>query len=72
MKIAIYTRVSTADQNQELQLRELQDYAGRHGWQAQEIYSDTISGASTSRPALNRLMDDARARDEFLRLADGV
>src|SRR5262249_8971102 len=62
MKIAIYTRVSTADQNQELQLRELQDYASRHGWQVQEIYSDTISGASTSRPALNRLMDDARAR----------
>jgi hypothetical protein len=30
MKVAIYVRVSTVDQNQELQLRELQDYATRH------------------------------------------
>src|SRR5262245_12329992 len=62
MRVGIYVWVSTADQNQELQLRELQDYAARHGWQAQEINSDTINGASTSRPALNRLMDDARVR----------
>jgi DNA invertase Pin-like site-specific DNA recombinase len=30
MKVAIYVRVSTPDQNQELQLRELEDYATRH------------------------------------------
>jgi putative DNA-invertase from lambdoid prophage Rac len=62
MKVAIYVRVSTADQNQELQLRELQDYATRHQWEIIHVYQDTISGASASRPGLNQLMDDARAR----------
>jgi hypothetical protein len=33
VKVAIYVRVSTADQNQELQLRELQEYATRHQWE---------------------------------------
>jgi DNA invertase Pin-like site-specific DNA recombinase len=33
MKVAIYARVSIADQNQELQLRELQDYATRRQWE---------------------------------------
>ena len=62
MKVAIYVRVSTADQNQELQLRELQDYAIRHQWEIVQIYQDTISGSSVSRPGLNQLMEDARAR----------
>jgi len=31
MRAAIYTRVSTADQNPELQLREIQDYAAGAG-----------------------------------------
>jgi DNA invertase Pin-like site-specific DNA recombinase len=54
--------VSTADQNPELQLREIQDYADRQGWQIVETYQDTISGAKASRPGLNRLMGDAMAR----------
>ena len=62
MRAAIYTRVSTADQNPELQLRELQEYAKRQGWEVTEIYQDVISGAKGSRPGLNHLMEDARAR----------
>ena len=62
MQVAIYARVSTADQNHELQIRELEDYAARHGWTIVERYQDTISGAKSSRPELNRLMADARAR----------
>src|SRR4030095_3727022 len=62
MKAAIYTRVSTADQNSELQLRELQEYASRQGWEVIKTYQDVISGAKASRPGLNRLMDDAQAR----------
>ena len=62
MRVGLYLRVSTADQNQELQLRELQEYATRHQWEIAQIYQDTISGASVSRPKLNRLMEDARAR----------
>ena len=62
MKAAIYTRVSTADQNPELQLREIQDYATRQGWEIVDTYQDVISGAKASRPGLGQLMLDARAR----------
>jgi DNA invertase Pin-like site-specific DNA recombinase len=62
VRAAIYTRVSTADQNAELQLRELSDYAARQGWEITETYQDVISGAKASRPGLNRLMEDASMR----------
>ena len=62
MRVGLYLRVSTADQNQELQLRELQEYAARHQWEIAQTYQDTVSGVSASRPGLNQLMDDARAR----------
>ena len=61
-RAAVYARVSTAEQNSELQLREIQDYAARQGWEIVETFQDTISGAKASRPGLNRLMADARAR----------
>jgi DNA invertase Pin-like site-specific DNA recombinase len=62
MKAAIYTRVSTSDQNDVLQLRQVQDLATRQGWQIAEFYQDVASGAKASRPGLNRLMADAMAR----------
>jgi DNA invertase Pin-like site-specific DNA recombinase len=62
MRAAIYTRVSTADQNSELQIRELQEYVARQGWTITNSYEDVISGAKASRPGLNRLMEDAAAR----------
>jgi DNA invertase Pin-like site-specific DNA recombinase len=62
LKAAIYTRVSTADQNSEMQVRDLREYAARQGWNTTEVYQDVISGAKASRPGLNRLMDDARER----------
>jgi DNA invertase Pin-like site-specific DNA recombinase len=62
LKTAIYTRVSTADQNPELQLRDLEEYATRQGWEIIETYQDIISGAKASRPGLARLMADAAAR----------
>ena len=62
MRAAIYTRVSTADQNPELQLREIQDHATRQGWEIVETYQDIVSGAKASRPGLNRLTADAMAR----------
>jgi DNA invertase Pin-like site-specific DNA recombinase len=55
-------QVSTADQNPELQLRELQEYASRQDWEVIEIYQDVVSGAKASRPGLNRPMEDAAAR----------
>ena len=63
MRIAIYCRVSTTDQNCELQLRELRDYAGRQEWQVFQEYVDHgVSGAKAVRPALGRLMADARLK----------
>jgi putative DNA-invertase from lambdoid prophage Rac len=63
MKIAIYARVSTTDQNCERQLTELREYAGRRGWEIAGEYVDTgWSGAKTSRPQLDKLMADARQR----------
>jgi putative DNA-invertase from lambdoid prophage Rac len=62
MKAAIYARVSTSDQNCEMQLRELREYLGRRGWDPAGEYIDAgFSGAKTSRPQLDRLMVDARA-----------
>jgi len=63
MRVRVYVRVSTADQRCELQVRELREYAERRRWQIAEIYEDVSSGAKTSRPALNRLIADAEARN---------
>jgi putative DNA-invertase from lambdoid prophage Rac len=62
MTVRAYVRVSTAEQNCELQVRELREYAERQGWKIAEIYEDLSSGARASRAALNRLITDAEAR----------
>jgi putative DNA-invertase from lambdoid prophage Rac len=63
MKIALYARVSTADQNCQMQLRELREYAAARKWTIYAEYVDTgWSGAKASRPELNRLMADVRKR----------
>jgi DNA invertase Pin-like site-specific DNA recombinase len=65
MKAAVYARVSTTDQNCEMQLQELREYVARRGWAAAGEYVDTgFSGVKASRPALDRLMT-AAARREF-------
>jgi hypothetical protein len=63
MRVAIYARVSTADQSCEMQLRELREYTQRRGWTTAGEYVDTgWSGAKASRPELDRLMRDASMR----------
>lgn len=63
LSAAIYARVSTQDQNCEMQVRELREYVGRRGWQVVGEYVDTgWSGAKASRPGLYRLMKDAAMR----------
>jgi DNA invertase Pin-like site-specific DNA recombinase len=62
-RVALYARVSTRDQNCELQLHELRQYAERRGWHIVGEYVDRgVSGAKDSRPQLNRLMADAHRR----------
>lgn len=63
MKVAIYARVSTSDQNCEAQLRELRNFSEKMNWDIFAEYVDTgFSGAKVSRPALNELMSDASMR----------
>lgn len=62
--VALYARVSTLDKGQdpELQLRELRAYAAAQGLVVFEEYVEHgVSGAKDSRPALNRMMSDAKA-----------
>ena len=61
MKTALYARVSTLDQNPENQIIQLKEYVNnRPELEIVEIYKDRISGVKDTRPALDRLMQDAR------------
>ena len=64
MKVGIYVRVSTADRGQdpELQLKPLREYAKAREWMPFEYADVGESGASQKRPALDRLLGDARKR----------
>jgi DNA invertase Pin-like site-specific DNA recombinase len=59
---AVYSRVSTLDQQPENQLAELRTYCDRRGWAATEYVDHGVSGAKEKRPALDRLVADARRR----------
>jgi DNA invertase Pin-like site-specific DNA recombinase len=62
VKTAIYARVSTADQTNAIQIRELKEYVERRGWDLAGVYQDQMSGAKASRPGLDQLIADARRR----------
>src|SRR6266702_1109518 len=65
MKVAIYARVSTANNGQDptMQTRELREYAEHRGWKLAGEYVDVgISGSKEKRPELDRLMADAHRR----------
>jgi DNA invertase Pin-like site-specific DNA recombinase len=66
MKAAIYARVSTRDKGQDLntQLLPLREYAQRRGFQVVQEYTDHgVSGSKDRRPALDKLMKSAQARE---------
>lgn len=59
-RVAVYVRVSTADQNADLQRTELAEYCAFRKWEIVSVYSDVMSGSKDRRPALNQLMVDAK------------
>jgi DNA invertase Pin-like site-specific DNA recombinase len=60
MRVALYLRVSTTDQDPESQGREVRAFVAAHGWETVETYQDVgISGARARRPGLDRLVKDA-------------
>jgi DNA invertase Pin-like site-specific DNA recombinase len=65
VRVAIYARVSTANNGQDptMQTRELREYAERRGWSVFAEYVDIgISGTKETRPELDRLMADTHRR----------
>jgi len=62
-RVALYARVSTSEQRVEPQLHALHSYAGARGLDvAGEYLDEDISGDKDRRPALDRLLSDARRR----------
>ena len=61
-RIAIYARVSTQSQSTEQQLFTLREVANRTNSNIVSEYTDTISGATDSRPGLDALLLAARQR----------
>lgn len=59
-RVALYVRVSTGEQNADLQVNELTEYAQFRRWETVETYTDKMSGAKDRRPSLDRLMADAK------------
>ena len=63
-RVALYVRVSTADQTVANQQRELEAVALRHGWEVVEVSADQgVSGAKDRRPALDRLRQGIVRKD---------
>ena len=62
MKVALYARVSKADESQdpENQLLRLRAYAKDRNHETYEEYIDKASGADPNRPSLERMLADAR------------
>ena len=62
MRAAIYYRVSTGDQSPRMQIKELRAFAKKRKFKVAGEYLDTASGAAKSRPELDRMLADVRAR----------
>jgi len=60
MKVVIYCRVSTNDQNLDNQILELRDYCKKNEYEIVGEYCDKISGAKTSRPELDKMLQGMR------------
>ena len=62
MKVAIYCRCSTIDQDSSIQERICREYCERNGHVVYRVYMDNgVSGMRGSRPAFNELLTDMRS-----------
>jgi DNA invertase Pin-like site-specific DNA recombinase len=59
-RAALYSRVSTYDQNPQTQILDLRQMAAQRGYEIVQEYSDKISGTKAKRPGLDQMMTDAR------------
>ncbi|MGO8928810.1 MAG: recombinase family protein [Limisphaerales bacterium] len=58
---AVYVRVSSLDQRQDSQVKELKNHCRLRNWTNLVLYQDKLSGAEVARPELDRMMSDVRA-----------
>lgn len=63
LRVAVYCRVSTNDQNCDRQERDLESYASRCGYFVVQVFKETGSGAKLDRVERKRVIDLARARE---------
>ncbi|HEV2296875.1 MAG TPA: recombinase family protein [Tepidisphaeraceae bacterium] len=60
--MAIYARVSTAEQSLDAQLRDLREHCRLRGWEPMEFVDHGVSGAKDSRPGWNACWDAIQRR----------
>jgi DNA invertase Pin-like site-specific DNA recombinase len=58
---AVYVRVSTKEQRNDSQLQELKRYCQQRGWKRVEVFADKISGEKSTRPELDRMVNEVRS-----------
>lgn len=63
MKVGIYCRVSTKDQQTDSQEKICREECSRKGLEVFRVYKDVISGTKSSRPEFNALLQDMRNRE---------
>jgi len=60
MKVAIYTRVSTEQQDLTSQVDMCKKHCEIKGYEVYKVYKEVYTGAKASRPAFNELLNDMR------------
>lgn len=60
MKVAIYARVSTEEQNADKQVQTCTEFCNRNGYEIYNVYTDVYTGTKSQRPQFNILIDDMR------------
>lgn len=59
-RVAIYLRVSTQDQNTDLQKSDLLVFVKAKGWSVSEIYEDKATGTAANRTNLKKMLADSK------------
>lgn len=57
-QVAFYARVSSEQQDTELQIRELTEFATNKSWEVYRIYEEKITGTTANRPQLKQMLAD--------------
>jgi DNA invertase Pin-like site-specific DNA recombinase len=61
-RCAVYIRVSSEEQNSQMQRDELLEYAKSRGWTVTQVYEDKRTGTNDKRSELQKMLLDVRAR----------